>query len=790
MPESSSDPDPVESTEAAAPDGAEPGRGREWAYLGAALLLLGVVLAIIEYEYSLAPVPPGVDPGDWIQRSYAFVGLAHPPSQAVGSPYLYPPLIFPFLGGLDVVTGSPLSTGFLFGGTVFAVFGLSTILLAWGALRSGPFRLAFVAIALGNGTLVSMLFWGAYPNIAGFAFFNLVFFFLIRFLETEGRWDAALLWVSAALTYLTHSLTFVMLGGALILVFAVVFLCGRFRWKWILNRGHQVGLAILIGTVAAYSELTRYFGIPHPDYYFSNPAAYTIDNLGELFVPMGSAPAITPMGASWYLPAELVLVVISVAGVVAILIPALLHRRRPGWVGPTELAAAGWCSAALLLPAGGYLFHIDTDYSRFAYFLPEPLALAGVVVVERLVTSREEPVAASGQGLPDPDRRSSPRIRGGTPAMVAVHGALVIGIVLLLVNITVPVAQAGEQSNTGSAHDQQFLDAAAYLDRSSIPGAVLTTQGSARWVEALSDRGAYDIGPTWLLFENWQVTNAELAYWGMNSFLAVTNNHAVISYSNLSTSLLNQAPMYSIYDEGINVPVLRFLPGATTANVTTGPSSQDIALTYLASPSLSWQAGPSPSATTMYDSAVANVLQTATLGVDGQAWVNYTFTPKAGHGLPSVQIALGPPPSNTPTIHAAQDEEENFSGSSFEWSQSVRLGQLPSAVNVTTEGTIEPVPQNIDQNATGLPGTVLVDFSNPEPASAFSVSFSMSTADTSNPATVLPAVMLTSTFLHEFDIHFLLAPNDAGYAPVVAEFQLSYKFRVVYLNSEWVVLQG
>ncbi|MCI4328443.1 MAG: hypothetical protein L3J86_02550, partial [Thermoplasmata archaeon] len=78
-----------------------------------ALAIVLAAVAVLEAAYSQSPVPPGVDPGDWLQRSFAFVGLPHPPSMAVGSPFLYPPLAFPFLGALVLATGSPLTAGFV-----------------------------------------------------------------------------------------------------------------------------------------------------------------------------------------------------------------------------------------------------------------------------------------------------------------------------------------------------------------------------------------------------------------------------------------------------------------------------------------------------------------------------------------------------------------------------------------------------------------------------------------------------------------------------------------------------
>lgn len=756
----------------------------DWAYLIAAVSLVVAAVGIVEFEYSLVIVPPGVDPGDWIQRSYAFVGLPYPPVQAIGSPFVYPPVIFPPLGALELATGSPLTTGFLFGGIILAAFGLASIALGWKALGEGPFRLAFVALSVLNGTLLSMLFWGAYPNFVGFALFDVTIACAIGFVRTEGRAAAFGIWAGAALTYLTHSLTFYLLLGTIFLLWVLLVSTGRFRLAWLRNRGHQAGIAVLVGSVAAYEILSRVYGIAHPDYFFSNPAAFTLDNLGELFTPLSVAPAILPAGASVYLPPREVLAILGLGGLGAMIVPWGIHRVRPKWADASVLVTGSWLAAVLLLPAVGYLAHIDTDYTRFLYFLPQPLALAGVLALERSVGTRGRfPVSGPTGGTALRGRRA------GLVGPIALHGALAIGVVLLVVNVSIPVAQANELDFTGLAHDAAFLDAAKFLSSSPTPGSVLTVQGAARWTEALTGRGAYDIGPTWLLFENWQVTNAEMTYWALNSYVALTDGSEVLSYSNLSGPVLNQAPMYTVYVDGVAVPVLRCLPGASSVTVHAGGATQSFSLTQLGTPVLSWTTQPSVRATTVYSSPLVQVVQTSALGPGGTAWVNYTMTPAANATVPSAEIALAPAPSNVPTMHLGGFPAANFSGAGFSWSQGVSLGQYPSTVLVPTTGEFASAPSDVVANATGLPGTVDLNFANPAPPQPLHIAMRLSTGGTSNAAASLPNVMYTPTFLSGHRIHFLLVPATGGYAQTVTFYELTFGYRVVYQNPEWQILQ-
>jgi hypothetical protein len=757
-------------------------------YLIACLALIALAVFVLEYNYSSAPVPPGVDPGDWIQRSFVFIGRPIAPPMAIGSPYLYPPFLFPFVGASVLIAGGPLGGGFLFGGAVLAAFGVSTLLLGYRALSLGPDRVAFVGLTVLNGTLLSMLFWGAYPNFLGFVFVNLAIFFLLGFLRTERPLDALGLWIAASLTYLTHSLTFVVLVGTVALIAVLFLLTRRFDWRWLRNRGHQIGLAILAGTVIGYSVVTDYLGIPHPDYLFANPAAYSLDNLGELFVPLASAPTLTPSAPAAYLPSAWVLALLLGLVVLCLIMPPLVQRRRPAWLTSTLLVGAGWTAAALLLPAGGWLAHIDTDYTRFVYFLPEPIFLLALAVVER---------SAGGLIGPGPDPRDQRATtqrqienRKTRPARLAWHAAVAVGLLLIVVNVSLPVAAANERANTGSAHDGEFLNAIGYLADSPRPGSVLTVQGAARWVEALTARGAYDIGPTWLLFENWQVTNAEWAYWALNSYAAVTNNEAVFSYSGAAGSVLSQAPMYSVYEEGVLVPVLRALPGATLFNVTSQGRADSVALSALGAPLFSPFGGSKPGMSLIFAGSTVWVEVNATLGYGGQAWVNYTVVPRGGDNVSGVRIELAPPPFEVPSLHTDGVPTVTPSPGGFNWSLSASLGQLPTPVTVSTSGSFAPRPQSSTFNGSGSPNSLSLSFANPSPNRAMTISLALRTSGASNPATTLPEVMLTEQLLASYNIHFLLVPLISGYAQTIAFYQLNFQFRTVFQDSEWILLEG
>jgi hypothetical protein len=319
---------------------------------------------------------------------------------------------------------------------------------------------------------------------------------------------------------------------------------------------------------------------------------------------------------------------------------------------------------------------------------------------------------------------------------------------------------------------------------------VLTAQGAARWIEALTGRGAYDNGPTWLLFENWQVTNAEEAYWALNCMEAVTNNHVVYSFTNGSPGLVAQDPMYSVMALGVTVPLFRVLPGASSVEVS-GPAGTDTAISWdqLAVQSFSLRSGPVIGATETLVGAGVSLTENVDLGDNGASWLNLTAVASAGSRVDSLTLALGPPPPLDPDFRAPPATLIQPTSGGFVWSVAPSLGQSPDTTNLTTVGTFRPAPGSFSPSGENPLVPLAVNFVNSGPG-ALNVHLGLETDGTSNPATVLPPVMTTPGLLQSFDIHFLLLPNTPLYSQTVAFYQFALGFRVVYVNPEWQLLNG
>ncbi|MCI4322062.1 MAG: hypothetical protein L3K05_07145, partial [Thermoplasmata archaeon] len=750
----------------------------------AVLTLLVVAVGVLEYYYAFFPVPPGVDPGDWIQRSYGWVGLAHPPAYAVGSPFLYPPLLFPILGALRLATGSPLQTGFAFGGLVLGAYGLSLWYLARATIARTEFRVALVGLGLLNGTVISMLFWGGYPNFLAFCLFDLAIATLVLYLRRPGTWRGVALGGFVALTYLAHTLTFDLLVATVVLAFVGSIALRRLPWRSVLARGLLAGLAIVIVTDAVYSEALNALGIPRINYLYADPPAFTLSGLGTVFVPLTKSPAFFPMGPEVDLTARAAAAILGIAGVGVLVLVAWAARRRPDrWRFPALIAAA-WSGVVLLAPVGGYVAHVATDYTRFVYFLPLPLSLLAITSLEALL-----PRALVAAPAPDGSRASSelPRSRfrllRPAPFRVLAIGIVAVGLAALLVNVTIPTVALAEHGDAGSTHDAQFLAGASYLSTNPTAGSVLTVEGTARWIEALTDRGAFDPGPTWLLYENWQIADAQEAYFAMNSASAVTNNLLVASYSGYATTSVSQAPMVSAIVLGVPVPMLRVLPAsemldAAGANCTGWSPASTGAPPTLEVPT------PTGAGQVRETNGCATTVQTTTLAAGSPTlWVNYTVTPSAGASVLGFNVTLASPPTRVAALHIGSVSSLTSSGGKLAWDVSTHLGALPTNATVDLTGATTPAPRSETTNITNGSGTLTYGFANPNPSSPFSFSIALTVPTASNPAIVLPTVLDTSEFLAALSIRFLFLPATVAYTQTVDFLATTFHFVTVYSNT-------
>jgi hypothetical protein len=723
--------------------------------------ILGLILGLVLFEFTSHPLPPGVDPGHWLSTAYAYVGLPTAPDPA-NRPLFYSPLMFPILGGLVWLTQSPPLAATILAGLFLAGYGLTVIHLARRFLRTGVVQVAFVGVALFCGTTLQMLFWGAYPNYLGFIFLNeALIFFLLWVRERRSR-DGALFYAALLLAYFGHDLTFM----------------------------------VLVASIALSAIFLLLFRKMSPRF-FSNSSAYFVDEIGEIFQPLGHDPAFLLPGPIVYVSPRVAVAILLSATVISLVVFALVHRFRPDRLNARLLITGGWLSGAAAVPALGYLAHIDTDYTRFVYFLPLPFILLAAESFEQAF-ARLTPL-----GAPEPVR-PPPRPRGdrgryrprpyrearGSPAVAA----SVVGLLLtvLFFSVTVPVAQANEAANAGGfGHDAQFVQAAEWLGQNPAPGAVLCEPGEARWTEALSDRSEYTVGPVWLLFDTFQIYNAEETYWAANSEYAVTNGQVVLSYSGFNTTVFSQAPLYTAYVQGVPFPVLRVLPGSISI-VAAGPggaSARTVPALGGASPLLNVSASDGGAGTIIYRTAAATITEAGFVDTGGNARIQFLVQPAPRVTVRSLSFALDGIPFGALWLQHDRVTGLSYSAGQLDWNVTGPLGQYPSPWTARTTVAFSEAPAQTLTGALPAGGLWQGTFPDPNGSAPYELTLYLSTPHTSNPATALPRVLASSEFLASQSIQFVLWPTSPAYQAQLYYFEQELGFRPVFQNSEWMVLQ-
>ncbi|HZY71187.1 MAG TPA: hypothetical protein VFF67_09465 [Thermoplasmata archaeon] len=769
------------------------------------LVVLGLVV-LLEAIYSEAPVPPGIDPGHWIASSYGWVGLSSPPVASAGSPFAAPPVSLVLLGLLVRATGSPLQAGFVFAGLALGAFGGTAILLGRRTLDHPGLQLAFVGLAVGNPVTLAMLFWGGYPNFLGLVVLNglvVVFAGLVQ-RPSSARLTVGL-YALLGVLLLTDTLTLalavlVYAAGALVLL-----LRGRWSIRAVVNRRHLAGFALLGGTAVTYFGLLRATGVTPPGYATANPSAFFVSNVGQVFGAFWS-------GCGCVHPAVPVPVALAVLGLLALggFGAALVAARRRVVEAPPAASdrrsAAGvvagcWLAAAAGLPLLGYLAHVDTDYSRFGYFLVVPGILLGAVLAERHLMPHAAPavVESTRRSLAQHPRPSGVvrpvgvivrrRALWASVPTTAASLAVLFALAVFAVAVTVPAVENLETANTGATHDGQFLQAMHWLATQAQSGAVLTGPSKARWVQALTDRGSYDGGPTWLLFYGWQIQNAEESYWAINGRYTVSDGASFVTFTGADTSGLAGDPAYGAYQYGIPAPILRLSPALSYVNVSGGAGVATHSFSSIGAEQVVLGNG-TPTALTTRTGSSAVLTETVTEPSAGVAVIDLVARAVGGGVIQQVGITLLPTSNFDPFVHGGLLSSVTVNGSTATWTERTQIGQIPGARTLTTTIGLSPTPVRTRAlGASGPDGFALV-FAPSAPASAFSVHLTLTTPKAGGVGVALPPTFDTLAFLTDNQVHFLLAPTSAMFADTLAYYGQEFHFAPAYSNSEWEVLAG
>ncbi|HEV2450297.1 MAG TPA: hypothetical protein VGU43_07835, partial [Thermoplasmata archaeon] len=465
------------------------------------LLALAITFGVAAWVYWIQlefVIPPGGDPGNWISISYAYIGGQYPGQV---NPYGYPPLLFPLLGSLVVLTGGPLAAGHLAVPVLLSLLGLTLYALCRTMLRSVIVSVSLLAILLLDPSFMALFFWGAEPNLLAFSFVNLA---LIGLLWTaRGRLAGPLVfWIFAAAAVLSHSLVGLALAATVgILLILALFLPlrrtsvvtsgqagpkeddpGRILGSLFFSTRGLLGFIVFLATVGGWYVLTFALKIPHPGYFNPGTAGSIAGSYSNLFRNVVPGLRLAATGVYYLLVLSEVILLLGYAVAV---------RLRANWVStPVLIVICSWMGVAGLAIIG-WLMKVSTDYHRFGFLLVIPSGLGIAYIVDRLWLNPDRRRGALPAPASEPpassleERALRFRVRPsrigrtvGTSVLVSVFTAV------LLVTVTAPQFAAFEKQYGGAGHDQSFLDALDAIDHSGLSGSVLTVKGDLKWTWA------------------------------------------------------------------------------------------------------------------------------------------------------------------------------------------------------------------------------------------------------------------------------------------------------------------
>ncbi len=768
--------------------------------------LITVVVAAWIYWIQLAyPIAPGSDPGSWISMSYGYIGRTYPGQV---SPYGYPPLLFPVLGALVLLTENPVLTGHLIVPILLVALGLSTYALSRAFLRSVILSLALVTILLLDPYFMTMFFWGALPNLLAFSFMNLCLLGLAWTAFGRLTRGPAFFWGFGAATILTHSLAGLALGATVVIaLFLSMFvplkvaenaspksvpdapslLIRRLLFSW----PGFIGLLCFAIAVGGWNIATYAAGIAHPAYLATatapHPATY-----GQFLRNL--LPGLVLTGFTvFYVLVSLVTLAFAIFGGI------LAYRYR--WVStPLLLLFSSWIAVSGIAIIG-WLLDISTDYHRFGFFLVIPAGLTIAYLVDRLWLLRASTggVTAETTNIPPELRPIPPTIRATSRVRTGFVAVFALVIILLVAGAAGPAYDRYETQNAGPTHDQNFVDALNWIHHNGTSGSVLTIRGAFKWTWAITDRQAYAPRPgNAFLFYPVQITDSVLAYYALTSRDAMTNDLVSASLAGTNPAYVDGIPDYSAFQNGGLAETLRIPPQFVQVTLVGATNHTAYVVGLSGSPTFQAPAAPGLPGVITYTepSFVFRQLVSMAAGIP-----TVTITSQV-QATGSDLIASVHEMVAAPTPLEAITEEPHPGSGGFVW----RTYTLNNYHGLLTYGNVTPATalQGVTDyyNGSGCAPTcgaaASLNYTPPEsvPVTSLNGSISLTTPGAIGNIPNLPSTINTIDVWNELGIRFILIPNADNFTLYAGSYllneaeylQAEFGCTLPYSNSEWVVL--
>ncbi|MGA8091177.1 MAG: hypothetical protein WB984_01585 [Thermoplasmata archaeon] len=747
------------------------------------------------------PVVPGGDPGTWFATAYAFFNPNHP-SQSV--PLAYPPVLFPLLGVTARLAGGPVAGAQVFAPVLYFVVGLSIFYLATRMLRSRLVALTVTSFVVLDPQLIQMLFWGAYPNLLGFVFLFMALAGIVVMGQGAVSRGALMFWIFALLAVLTHSLTGLLLAGTMVMVLLLTWplpvrrsndgsplaeqgsadVPGNIRRGLFFSRGGSIGFVLFAVLVGGYYVVTALAQVPHPDYFVSNPLAFRVVGLGGFF---------HSLFPGFNLLSLIVVDLLAVSIIAILLLYSILFLYRPAWLTTPTIVLLSSGIIIALTPVVGWMFRIVSDYTRFGFFLIVPVALSFGYLIDRGWVSHQRNPPTSPPSAASPTsplvKRWLYRTRHPRRAVTFAIVSIVVGL-FIVGGITAPALGRLETTFTKVGHDQNFINALNTIDRSGVPGSILTVPGADKWARAISERNAYApyTQATYLFYQS-QILDSDLSYYALMSHYAITNGLVSATVRGITSGNVNGTPGYGVYVVGAYHPVLQVAGadlGVEMVNAVTGAT---------------YSARMNPLPTILLPSTPGSPLEIEFNGTGVQVELFVTPTP----GDPQLAIVFDAIATGAdsvaalniplvPAVYTSAAVALTVAGQ-FNW----RTWSSTGVQGPLTVGNVTPDSALTSTGGTQSPNAgANLSFRSPTVAGARVIGGQLTlwTPTASTLDNVLPSVLDTPQIWTELGVRFILMKN-ATYGPAqtvssageIPYLETEFGATSVYTNPEWTVLE-
>ncbi len=771
----------------------------------AALGISLVFVVIVEYLFSIVPVPLGGDTGTWTALSYPFVFYPHP-SEIV--PFGYPPGLFPLLGFFVLLGGGPLIGPRIYVGVAIVLIGLSTYVLGRSLFRFRISALMVEGLLFVTVPFDRLFFFGGYPTLLALIFTNLALAFGVRYIRGRRPLHLVFFWLAVGATLLTHE--FVGLALVVTLAIAGFFLLIKRQLpvSLVASPAGAAGVTIAGAGIGAYYLGTRLKHIPQNNYLSSNALAHLKSSIAPVLYPLhlqalggvvGYQLIKTPNGAFEIAVGFTALVFF---GMLALAI------WWPRYLTPSLVIVGASILAIVAMALGGWILNIYTDYRRFAYSLDLPFLLIGMLAFDTVFYWCAAPARRKGarttpapKAQPAPARRYQPSPRSIRPRrreLLLVFFALTGVFIVLLAGVvfSYPVLKHYQRQYATPLHTWDYVHAMQAIQNSGIPGSILSVSGGAtlHWTFAMSNRNVYS--PTVVsgfLFKATRVSDSQLAYFPFHFHSAISNGvqfAGVSSISGPNSTFYSGSPAYGALRYGTPSAILEFAPDSYS--VTFANNSNLVVPAWTPAdpvPLTTFSSGANPTMTTHYAAHLYNLsydLNVTSMTDPGQPVViDVTAVSTCAIGLLTLNAAARPAPG------VLVLPKVSIAANTFQWN----AGNGEFGVT-TTYGTVAaPSTVAYGGGSEYSRGAVTLKFQSPSPAAAngsrgLGLSIALTTPIATSLGTPLPQVISTPSILSNWNTRFVLLDNITRGSEQSVAIYLTQEYRstIFFRQGQWEVL--